>query len=458
MSRPPADEWSRTDRGQHRRRSGTASSPVEHASSPGDDPHRADDGHHDDLGHPDDVEGRHGWDDALLFDEAHPGDTIDGHDESLADDVLAAHGGDDDNLQFRPRRRRRRSPVVRWLAILCAVAVVLVGGYYGVRAIGNVIPSFDMGSQDPADYTGAGTGEVSVVIPAGAGGSQIGQILADADVVASSQAFADAAASDPRSTGIQPGTYTMATQMSASAALERLFDPTFRQVNGVTIREGLWKEEVFAILAEKTDTPLKDYEKVDPDDLDLPKAADGDMEGFLFPDTYDFDPNATAQEQLKVMVEHGKDQYDKLDVKDGDELRTLIIEASLVQAEGFGADDLPKIARVIQNRLDDDEALGFDSTVHFMFKERGRAGTTDAQRHTEDPYNTYLNTGLPPGPINSPGLAAIEAAMNPADGSWKYFVTVNPSTGETRFADTFEEHQKNEKLFQKWCKDNPDSC
>lgn len=409
MSRPPADEWSDTHPGH--------------------------------------------WDDDPLFGEP----DLDEHDASLADDVLA-HPVAEEELQFRPRRVPKRSPLVHWLAILAAVVVVVVGGYFGVKAIVGLIPNFEMGSDAPEDYAGEGTGEVTVVIPAGAGGQEIAGILTEADVVASTAAFANLAAADPRATGIQPGTYTMASQMSASAALERLVDPNFRQVNGVTLREGLWTEEVFAILAEETDTPLKDYEAVDIDSLGLPEAAGGELEGYLFPDTYDFPSEASAEAQLKAMVDHGKQQYSQLGLEDGERMHEVIIEASLIQAEGFGEEDLPKIARVIENRLDDSEPLGFDSTIHFMFKERGRAGTSDEQRGTEDPYNTYLNQGLPPGPINSPGAAAIEAALAPADGDWKYFVTVDPSTGETKFAVTFEEHQQNVVQFQKWCRDNPDQC
>lgn len=417
----------------------------------------------------------------------------DEHDLTLADDVLASGHGEDapggwdrghpegpgvrvdpggshpahgdeghwdlhhDDLHHDDLHHRHRSPLVRWGAVLAAIVVVVAGGYYGLRAIGNVLPSFEISADAPSDYEGAGSGEVTVEIPAGAGGGQIGQILADADVVASAEAFATLAAADPRSTGIQPGTYSMAQQMSSSAALERLVDPASRLVEGVTIREGLWKEEVWAVLAEGTDTPLEEYQAVDPADLELPEAADGSMEGFLYPDTYEFPPDATAAEQLQTMIDLGVQRHADLGIPE-DELRRTIIVGSLVQAEGYAEDELPMIAEVVENRLEEGMPLGFDSTIHFMFGERGRAGTTDAQRQTEDSYNTYLNPGLPPGPINSPGAVAIEAALNPEEGPWLYFVTVDPSTGETKFAETFEEHQANVAEFQQWCRDNPDQC
>jgi UPF0755 protein len=133
-----------------------------------------------------------------------------------------------------------------------------------------------------------------------------------------------------------------------------------------------------------------------------------------------------------------------------------------VQGEGQFAEDLPKIARVMENRIEgNSETSGFlqmDSTVHFIYQERGRAGTTEEQRSNDSPYNTYVHPGLPPGPINSPGEDALRAANEPEAGDWVYFVTVNPSTGETKFAETYEEHLANQDEFLQWCEDNPDQC
>jgi len=416
VSRPPAEEWSRS---RDRER-------------PDQDWYAQDDRYHDDAYHPDD-------------------------DPSLADDVLAVDGSGYDDEQFHSRQHKRRSPAVRWASIVVALAVVVIGGWVALQSVGNLIPDVEFGTSAPEDYEGEGSGEVTVEIPEGAGGGQIGQVLLEADVVASAEAFSNLAAADPRATGIQPGTYLMAEQMSADSALERLLEPASRQVAGVTIREGLWTEEVFAVLAEETGNEVGDYEQVDPESLDLPAAANGELEGYLHPDTYSFSPTTTPQEQIQAMVDLGTRRHDELGIEEGELERTLIV-ASLVQAEAAFAEDLPRVSRVVENRIADGEPLGFDSTIHYMFKERGRAGITNEKRATENPYNTYLNAGLPPGPINSPGGAAIEAALNPAEGDWKYFVTVNPDTGETLFADTFAEHLENQEQFQQWCRDNPDRC
>ena len=114
--------------------------------------------------------------------------------------------------------------------------------------------------------------------------------------------------------------------------------------------------------------------------------------------------------------------------------------ASLIEAEAKLPVDMPKVARVIYNRLDKGMRLQFDSTVHFAVGGAQRITTTDAERNTDSPYNTYKISGLPAGPICSPGEAAIAAALNPAVGDWIYFVSVNPDTGETRYGVTAQEH------------------
>ena len=383
----------------------------------------------------------------------------DEHDESLADDVLAPV---EEHQQLRPRRRRRQSPWIKVGALLVALALVVTASVYAFGSLRELIPSISLGGEAaPQDYEGNGTGEVMIEIPPGAAGGQIAEILVGEDVIASASAFTAAASTNPRAGSIQPGTYRMAKQMSSTAALARLLDGNYREINGVTVREGLWVAETFALLAEATGHKVEDYEAVDPKDLDLPAGADGELEGFLYPSTYEFAPDATPQQQLQAMVDIGKRTYADLGIAEED-LREVIIKASIVQGEGMFADDLPKVARVVENRLLPNEDTGgklqMDSTVHFFLQKRGKAGTTQAERDTDDPYNTYFHAGLPPGPINSPGEAAIRAVLEPAEGDWLYFVTVNPSTGETNFAETYEEHLQNQAEFLKWCEENPDQC
>ena len=115
---------------------------------------------------------------------------------------------------------------------------------------------------------------------------------------------------------------------------------------------------------------------------------------------------------------------------------------------------MPKVARVLDNRLAKGMLLQLDTTVNYA---NGKSGltTTPQDRQNPSPYNTYLHPGLPPGPISNPGEEALRAVLAPAQGGWLYFVVVNPDTGETRFAATAEEHQQNVALFQQWLRAHP---
>ena len=124
-------------------------------------------------------------------------------------------------------------------------------------------------------------------------------------------------------------------------------------------------------------------------------------------------------------------------VSEGDIIKT----ASIIQAEGNRPQDLPKIARVIYNRLNDGMLLELDSTVLYARHSRAPDVTIPQTRDTKSPYNTYLHPGLPPGPIDSPNLASIKAALHPTRGDWLYFLTVNPKTALTKFTNNYTQFQ-----------------
>jgi UPF0755 protein len=255
-----------------------------------------------------------------------------------------------------------------------------------------------------------------------------------------------------RAGGIQPGVYKVRKQMSATAALGLLVDPANRIKLKVTVPEGKRVPETLDILAKGLGLPRADFDAAlrDPAGIGLTETSSkGDAEGFLFPLTYQFDPDVTAPEVLRAMVKKSASALRDANVPE-DTWREVVIKASIVQKEAGSSADMPKVARVLENRLaTPPHRLELDSTVSFGTG-RFAITTTDAERKTPGPYNTYLSPGLPAGPIASPGAEAIGAVMNPEPGPWMYFVTVDPTTGETRFAVTYEEHLKNTKLFQQW--------
>jgi UPF0755 protein len=278
-------------------------------------------------------------------------------------------------------------------------------------------------------------------------------------VVKTAAAFDDAASGNSQSGSIQPGTYALHAKMSAASALAMLLNPAKRTVPRVRIREGLWTSEIISALAAATGRPLVDYEVAlkNPALLGLPAAARGKADGYLFPSTYEFAADATAAEQLQRMVAKSLQELGTLGVTP-DRMQQVLTIASLVEAEASSRLDRPKVARVIDNRLARSMRLELDTTVSFISQRRGKAGTTLAERASKSSYNTYLVTGLPPGPIDSPGLSAMQAAINPTPGPWLYFVAVNPDTGETRFAVDAAGHASNVKLFLKWCSSHQGKC
>ena len=356
----------------------------------------------------------------------------------------------------RYRAQRRRGQSRRRLIVLLMVLGLVVGASFAAIV---VLWPLVTGPGTTNDFVGAGSGKVSVVVHEGDATRTIGAALEKAGVVKSAKAFTDAAAKDPRSLSIRPGTYGLRAKMSGVSALAMVLDPANRTVPRVTIREGLWTSEIVSALSAATGQPLADYQVAlkDPAMLGLPAPAKGDAQGYLFPSTYEFETNATAGEQLRALVAKALEELGKLGVTP-DKMQRVLTIASIVEAEASAEADRPKVARVIENRLAEPMLLQMDSTVHFISGGRGKAGTTDAERQRKSPYNTYLVAGLPPGPINSPGLSAMKAAVSPTPGPWFYFVAVNPETGETRFAVDEAGHAVNVKLFRAWCSDNPSQC
>jgi UPF0755 protein len=318
------------------------------------------------------------------------------------------------------RRRRRRGPFGPLLAVILIGALV-VGILYGARAVmarfGNV-----------PDYAGAGVGSVQIEVMRGDTATDIAATLTKAGVVKSERAFRNAAKDDVRSTSIQPGHYRLRRQMSGAAALALLLDPRSRLLSKVAIPEGRTAAAILESLAAATRRPLAEFQTAAKDTamLGLPGYAKGRLEGFLFPATYDFDAGTSPAEMLRQIVATYRDKVDEDALTSGAKALGLtpyqvIVVASIIEREAKVAGDRGKIARVIYNRLHQDFFLGIDAVVLYGLG-RTRGSPTAQELAKRTPYNTYLVKGLPPTPIASPGLAAIDAALHPTPGNWLYYV------------------------------------
>jgi UPF0755 protein len=342
----------------------------------------------------------------------------------------------------RRRRQRRGGGAFAVLLSLLVIAAVLGGGAYLVMSLsGKVKNAFN---STAADYPGPGTGAVTYQVKPGDTLAAIGRGLKQAGVVKSVDAFTAAAAADPRSSRLQPGYYPLKKQMTAADALEVLLDPSARILARVTLPEGLRLDETLKRLATGTKLPLAKFEAAlkQPAALGLPAYAKGRAEGFLFPATYEFAPKATPAQMLAELVTRFKVADKALNLSAGPRpAYEIVIIASIVEAEARRSQDFPKVARVIYNRLAKGMPLQMDSTVNYALK-ADKTIVTLEDLGVNSPYNTYKRTGLPPGPIGSPGEQALKAALAPAAGDWLYFVTTNPSTGETKFTADYQEFLK----------------
>jgi len=286
---------------------------------------------------------------------------------------------------------------------------------------------------------------VSISIPTGATGAEIAKLLEVAGVVASAESFFRAAVANPKAAAIAPGTHALSLEISGKAALEQLLDPK-RIANLIKITEGEWNSEVFAqMMATKiwSENPVQSAKSVL-----LPKGITA-LEGVLFPAQYSFAEGTSQVEALQSMVNRFNQVISNLEFVDPAgkfSTQQLVTIASLIQAEGR-PQDFAQISRVIRNRLAIGMPLQFDSTVHYVQNLRGQIFLSNKSTKLKSPYNTYQNYGLPPAPIGNPGLAALKAAIAPADGDWLFFITVTP--GDTRFTKSFAEFNEWKSLYQK---------
>jgi UPF0755 protein len=367
--------------------------------------------------------------------------------------------------QGRPlhRRGKARGPV-----LIASVLVVLLVGGVGFLGFDRLRDRFTT-----PDYSGPGQGEAMVEVKTGASATSIGTALYKQDVVKSVKAFIAAADANPASTGIQVGFYTVKKQMKAADALEMLLDLGNRVSTKVTFPEGSTSFEVYAALAKATEIPVEEFEAAgkDPVALGVPdfwftrgdgkKTSEKSIEGFLYPDTYNFDPGLDAKGLLAVMVERFLSVTTEIDFADRVKEKLditpydALMVASLSQSEAGIAEDFPKVSRVIYNTLfKPGDEIGFrpvlrlDVTINYGLMKRGKDAKasgklTEAElRDGKNPWNSHLNEGLPPSPIANPGKAALESAEKPADGDWYFFVAIDGS-GRSAFAATHAEHEKN---------------
>jgi UPF0755 protein len=305
-------------------------------------------------------------------------------------------------------------------------------------------------------FHGSGHGSVTVTIPPHSGAGQIGDLLEREGVISSSFFFEARATLGGDRGNLRAGTYHFKLDMSYSQVLSMLTTPPRpAKITELTIVEGRRRAEIAALLrtqgvrgsylAATRRSPL-----INPRAYGAPRNLSS-LEGFLFPSTYQLrEPisvNALVSDQLHTFRKEfatvnlsyaGRHHLTPYDV---------LIVASIVQGEAQTSRDFPLVASVIYNRLAKRMALGMDATTRYATGNFGQP-LTDSQLRSSSPYNTRVHVGLPPGPIDNPGLAAIRAAADPAHTNYLYFVVKPCGNGAEVFTANYSRFLQFQRQYQ----------
>ncbi|HET6504661.1 MAG TPA: endolytic transglycosylase MltG [Amycolatopsis sp.] len=373
----------------------------------------------------------------------YPDDYPDDYGDERAEPEYIEAAGED----AAPRRksRKRRKPL-RWVVALAVIGMIGGGAWFGIEKIFGY-----------ADYTGSGDADVIVQIGEGDSTNAIGAALVNDGVVASARAFVKASENNAKVLSLQPGYYLVKQKMSGAAAVAMLTGTDARvgelqvragtQLDDITQPDGSVTPGVFSLLSKAScanlngtstcvaaDDLRKTAQTADLAAMGVPdwavsavaKSTDPHrIEGLVQPGLYDVKPGWSAEELLGFVLRSSATKLQAAGLADsssyqGQNPYQLLIVASLIEKEGV-TQDFGKISRVIFNRLAQNTRLQLDSTVNYLL-DKPVVTTSTADRTKPGPYNTYMVTGLPPTPIGSPSAAAIEAALQPTDGAWMYFV------------------------------------
>lgn len=334
----------------------------------------------------------------------------------------------------RAVHRRRRLALAVALAVLVALVWFLVALFQ--------------------PFKGDGSGSVAVSIPKGSGVGQIADLLARRGVVSSGFLFELRATLAGSRGDLKPGTYTLKRDMSYGAALDALTKGPGTTLLDVTIPEGKSRAEIAQLvrplglrgdyLAATRRSPL-----LDPRRLGGRQAAD--LEGFLFPSTYQLRRGAAVRTLVAKQLSAFTVEIRKVDMRAARHVNLttydVVTIASLVEREAEVPAERPLIASVIYNRLRAHMQLDIDASVRFLTGNWTSPLTTAALRSPSG-YNTYRHIGLPPGPIGNPGLASLQAAAHPAHTRFLYYVVKPGTCGHHAFSATYAQFLRDKARYE----------
>jgi UPF0755 protein len=317
-------------------------------------------------------------------------------------------------------------------------------------------------------FHGDGSGKLEVTIPKGSSVSEVGDLLADRDVIDNSTLFQVRVTLAGKRSEIYSGNFSLAHNMSYGAAIDALSVAPVKRTLSVTIPEGYTRSQA-AQVAEEAGVP-GDYTKATIKSKYLDPAAYGgknakDLEGFLFPDTFELKPTAPVVDLVQLQLQDFKRRIKGVSMKYAKSKNLTVFDvltiASMVEDEAGVDSQRGLVASVIYNRLHEGMPLGIDATIRFATGNYTEP-LTESELAIDSPYNSRTNVGLPPGPISNPGLASIGAAAHPPKTEYLYYVTTPGACGKLTFAKTEAEFEaavdKYNSAREAAGGNSPDSC
>ena len=321
------------------------------------------------------------------------------------------------------------------IVLLLIIAIVGMGGIWFIHSLPD--------AKDPAS-----TEEITVEIPEGYGTNAIGELLEEQGVISSALKFKLYNRLSGNDTVLNAGTYTLSPSMDLPAIFEKLSSYEVDSMS-FTIPEGLTLYQTAEKLA---DQGMGSYEEflraIQNVDFGYGWLENNSLEGYLLPNTYTVPDGYTEEQIIDFLLEQFEQTvlpiYDSADqaLKDKYTLNEIITAASIIERECMKDDERPLVASVIYNRMDENMKLEMCSTIQYLLlMETGevKENLLYSDLEIESPYNTYLHFGLPPGPICSPGIASIKAALEPADTDYLYFVVSADLDGSSKFSSNYDD-------------------
>lgn len=343
-----------------------------------------------------------------------------------------------------PAKRKKGGLKYKLPIVIAAVVLIVVIGIFAGRGFYNAM----------LEPTGTSTETMIVEIPDGSTIKDVGEILYDQGLIKNTMIFQSYAGRHSRGTsGMQAGNYEMNHAMSVPDIVNKMLDgDVYSGAIPVLLSEGkninemaqiLEKHNICTSAAFISETKkLGEYKALYPILSSIPDDKNRTLEGYLFPDTYEIEPGSTASDVVKKMLDRFTEVYNQnfmqQTTEKGKTVDEIVIMASIVELETKLPEDKANAASVFYNRIAQNMPLQSDITVDYALGKK-HAVLTEEQTKIDSPYNTYQNLGLPVGPICSPGKSSIDAAINPAQTKYLFFVA-DMDSGKLYFNETLEGH------------------